>query len=535
MYLARVPFSFELSSTCSHIARMRASMETGGSEQAAGIVIVGAHRSGTSALAGALAKLGWRLPKTLIGAGRGNLLGHFEPKHVIDMNDRILDASGRSWFDPKPLPSDWQSPADVKQAQAEVPELLRQEFADLPYLVKDPRLSLLMPHWLPALKDLGGAPMVVVACRNPYEVAKSLRKRNGFTVPHGLALWHSYMLEAERHTRGLPRMAVFYDNLLESAEDVLTQIVLKAGGSVEAGDQRLRDAAQSVSGHERHASINDETFLQNEKVPVEIRETYKALCSPLGLEDAGYFDAARSQWVRKWEKESPGQEPSRVALDQPETQLKFSLAAQARGDVENAFKHARKAAALAPEQVIYQVHLAKLLVRNQQFPEAVDLLRAALSIDPAHAGGMHLLVDALRRAGRQSEALETLRKALESRPDDQALTLQLGQLLTETGAYEAAVYTICLAEGFHGSTGQSRLMLSHAFRKAGRKDVARSYARQAHDLSPRQPLERIAAAMQIAKCGSPAEAEILIRAVLGAGDAPVAAQAALDWLLAKGR
>jgi hypothetical protein len=80
-----------------------------------------------------------------------------------------------------------------------------------------------MPLWLELLRDFGAAPHVILGFRHPDEVADSLTKRrDGFVdttnqpiAHHGQAVWLIHNLEAERHSRGLPRVIVSYDQVLE--------------------------------------------------------------------------------------------------------------------------------------------------------------------------------------------------------------------------------------------------------------------------------------------------------------------------------
>ena len=51
------------------------------------IVVVGMHRSGTSAVTRVLSLLGAALPKNLLGAGKGNEEGHWEPSRLVVAHD----------------------------------------------------------------------------------------------------------------------------------------------------------------------------------------------------------------------------------------------------------------------------------------------------------------------------------------------------------------------------------------------------------------------------------------------------------------
>ena len=73
------------------------------------ILILGMHRSGTSALAGTLGLLGVTMPAHPIAANPTNPTGHWEPERLVRINDRMLAEAGSGWqdwrrFDPSALP-----------------------------------------------------------------------------------------------------------------------------------------------------------------------------------------------------------------------------------------------------------------------------------------------------------------------------------------------------------------------------------------------------------------------------------------------
>ena len=81
-------------------------------------------------------------------------------------------------------------------------------------LLKDPRVSVLLPLWRPVFEDAGLSPLCVIPVRDPLEVAGSLAKRDGFHRDKSILVWCAYMLAAERYSRDLPRVFVSYDALL---------------------------------------------------------------------------------------------------------------------------------------------------------------------------------------------------------------------------------------------------------------------------------------------------------------------------------
>lgn len=178
-------------------------------------LVLGMHRSGTSAVTQLLALAGATLPANVMPGDEHNAKGYFEPWKIAIFNDERLRAGGSAWDDPfafpyAPLPADDED-AWVERATA----LFDEEFPKTPWpLMKDPRATVLLPLWRRVLDARGVAARCVIPVRHPLAVAGSLRRRDGFAAEKSVLVWSAYMLAAEAYTRDLPRAFVGYDALL---------------------------------------------------------------------------------------------------------------------------------------------------------------------------------------------------------------------------------------------------------------------------------------------------------------------------------
>lgn len=68
----------------------------------------------------------------------------------------------------------------------------------------------------------------------------------------------------------------------------------------------------------------------------------------------------------------------------------------------------------------------------------IDLARAALRADPGHVPALHMLGQALSRAGRHAEALETDLRLASLRPDDPVVFYNLACSYTQMGDLDSA-------------------------------------------------------------------------------------------------
>lgn len=179
-----------------------------------GLLVLGMHRSGTSALTGMLGRLGCVLPADLMGAGVGNEKGHWESEGAVAANDRILNSAGSTWEDWTRVNPAWYASPLHGAAVQEAREALRTSFGTAPlFVLKDPRICRLVPIWLDAFGAEGVNPAIIIPVRHPGEVAASLELRDGMEHGYAYLLWLRHTLDAEAGTRGRRRVICHFDQL----------------------------------------------------------------------------------------------------------------------------------------------------------------------------------------------------------------------------------------------------------------------------------------------------------------------------------
>lgn len=244
------------------------------------------HRSGTSALARALSIYGLRLPADLMLPQADNPRGFFEPRGVVELNNRILAALGGSWDRPGPflLPN-----LDVRQSLAQISELIhtgwlqeavarirRAYGSDGPVVLKDPRIGFFLPLWRSALEEAGFRPWFVLIHRNPLEVAASLHARNGLGGRRALQIWqclHWHVFELER-AGGLDAV-VSYEALLEAPADALQVLVQGLGRREGVTGEEATELAGHISREAHHHSVSAEEVAK--RAPPLVAETWALL------------------------------------------------------------------------------------------------------------------------------------------------------------------------------------------------------------------------------------------------------------------
>ena len=161
------------------------------------IFILGMHRSGTSALARVVNLLGAALGDELMAAAEDNQKGFFEHEGAVVAHEALMQTMQRRWCDFLPLPDGWTEAQAAIECAHTLEAIIAREFADAPlWAMKDPRISRLLPLWLPLLAARHVQPLAIVAWRNPLEVAASLAKRDAMPESNALLCWLAYTIES---------------------------------------------------------------------------------------------------------------------------------------------------------------------------------------------------------------------------------------------------------------------------------------------------------------------------------------------------
>lgn len=206
-----------------------------GDENKRCIVVVGMHRSGTSALTGVLQQAGVYLGD-VNNASQDNVKGNKESKQLMDFHDDILERNGGAWNRPtKPLK--W-SPIHYHFRDLYLKNLSGRAV----YGFKDPRTILVLGDWLNGIPDAE----VIGIFRHPYLVAQSLLVRNNMPVSEGLGLWIHYNRDLFWHMQHQQKIRLIEFSLDSKQFEKDLEVLLKNLGLSDASndffDRELRSA-----------------------------------------------------------------------------------------------------------------------------------------------------------------------------------------------------------------------------------------------------------------------------------------------------
>ena len=401
-------------------------------EQKTCIVVLGMHRSGTSLLSGLLGHIGFEHSDRLMPANFANPAGFWEPAEVVNLNNRLLVHKQRYWADPKPPSFDTTPSVSEELMAQEATQLIGNEIERKQSLVlKDPRLSRLLPFWRPVLKQLELNTAALISCRSPMETVASLQARDGLEVDHALALWVGHMIEAERGSRGMQRVLVTYGDLLDDPVRTLTQAVdaarLTPKIEPNAAAAQLSSFADQGARHHR-ASASDiprETFFGGLTA-----QMFELLNRDRGLDDWASFDDLANKWNTHWAKTSPGNGPSELAQGQAAWHhQRAAVLRQNPATIHQAFSAAEEATRRSPLVNQHHVLFAQIALAVGAPKIAIDAAQTALDLGADTFAAHATLSHAAARLGENHRALEAARECLRLSPEAAGMKQLLGDLL----------------------------------------------------------------------------------------------------------
>lgn len=216
------------------------------------------HRSGTSAVAGLLDRLGCYFgpAEQQIPPHACNPKGFHERMDVLALHDAILGGCGASWLQPHRFAVDRLEKERRRGLSYELQTLVRGLDEHRPWYVKDPRLCLTVEMWLEVLTD----PFVVITVRNPLEIARSLAQRGECSVPAGLALWEAYTHRLLDQLKNVPVAVVKFEDVLARPAEVVHQLESALHDAGFAGWPQAVGYERWIQPSLRHQTEDDTTL-----------------------------------------------------------------------------------------------------------------------------------------------------------------------------------------------------------------------------------------------------------------------------------
>ena len=182
------------------------------------VVVLGMHRSGSSAITRLLLAMNIDLGDNLMLPIKGNNdKGFWEDVDINSLNIQMLNAIGYRWYQLAPLTNENVDLLVEKGFYDKALTLLRSKVkVSSIFGFKDPRLAKLIPFWKRVFKMLEYKVSYILTSRSPYAVAQSLELRDKFPRKMGCWLWFGHVITALYETQNERCIVCDYDQLMDA-------------------------------------------------------------------------------------------------------------------------------------------------------------------------------------------------------------------------------------------------------------------------------------------------------------------------------
>lgn len=256
------------------------------------IIVLGMHRSGTSAITGLLQQLDIYLGSNTFAPQEDNVKGFFENIKVLNLNIKILGENFSSYEDTEYTLNIAKEKHSVYVQEAK--QIIEEEFSkNTLFAIKDPRLCITFPVWEEAFKYFNIKIKILLPYRNPFEIAQSLKTRNNFSIEKSLLLWAKHFFHAELYSRKYERYFIDFTDLVNNTNGILN--ILQKFLKID-----LKDASQRIEGfiekELKHHNLSYDTI--NQDMPYFLTKTIKMMKhNELNTTDNESYDALREQFL----------------------------------------------------------------------------------------------------------------------------------------------------------------------------------------------------------------------------------------------
>lgn len=279
------------------------------------VVVLGMHRSGTSAAARALQALGIDLGDRLEPPDAAvNAKGYFEDMDLVALDDEMLAAVDRDWASLVATTAD-----DVERLRRlgyieRAAALLRTKLrADRTFGCKDPRMAKLLDVWAEVFRSEALDVRYVFAVRNPLSVARSIARRDGFAAEAAYELWLEHVVACLHFLAGERAVAVDFDLLLAEPRRQLQRLADAVGHEIDpaAADEFTHGfLAEDL----RHHVATSEDVMADQAASPAVREA-TALLERLARGECQIGDDFVQRAVAAWRQERGRAVPLQRVVD----------------------------------------------------------------------------------------------------------------------------------------------------------------------------------------------------------------------------
>lgn len=285
------------------------------------VVVLGMHRSGTSAITRSLQTAGIQLGDQLMAPAANNEKGFYEDLDIVALNEEMLRVTGRKWDSLEPLQ---EVDADLlcrKGYLLRAVSLLRDKLGDeQAFGFKDPRTARLLPFWQRVFASVDFSVRYVMAYRNPLSVVRSLERRDGFASTKSFLLTADYLLGCLSLAQDNQLLMIDYDCLVSKPRAELERLSVYL--DVPLDEQAVSDFCEDfLSKDLRHSRFQPDDLQLDVSAVALLKEIHASIHA--ALQAGGELQTAHmAEQVARWREELQRWAPLLKLYDDLEASLR---------------------------------------------------------------------------------------------------------------------------------------------------------------------------------------------------------------------
>lgn len=278
------------------------------------IVVLGMHRSGTSAITRGLQVMDVELGDKFLPPQDDNVTGFWEDMDLNGLNIEMLNTLNSDWHFITPIQ---QTDVDILRKNGYIEravEMLQKKTSGVEVFgFKDPRVAKLLPFWKEVFAHSNLSVSYVLAVRHPRSVCESLAKRNGFDPEKGYLLWLNHMISSLVGTIGEHCIVVDFDRLLQFPDKELKR--LAKGLQLKIDPFKLEKfKTEFLDQALRHTAYQIKDLMSEDAIPSLVRAVYLEVFN-ITRDKLTLNDPAFKKKIGQWDKEFLQQKSPLILAD----------------------------------------------------------------------------------------------------------------------------------------------------------------------------------------------------------------------------
>ncbi len=279
------------------------------------LLVLGMHRSGTSALSRGARVFGANLGDRFLDSREDNPKGFWEDADLLRLQTEMFEALGMAWDRLTPVTVEEVRSLEAKGFRSRARQLVASKLTGPGlHAFKHPGMAKLFPFWREVFSEAGYEVLVLLAVRHPLSVARSLARRDGMGQDYACLLWLAHVLPSLPLPPVGPAVVVDYDRLMESPEREIRRVAESLSLTVDAGElAEYRD--NFLDSQLRHTSFTVCELEEARAVHPLVGRVYRGLLE-FAADRRSLRDPAATALFAEWHQEFAAMTPLLRMIEQ---------------------------------------------------------------------------------------------------------------------------------------------------------------------------------------------------------------------------